>query len=250
MKYNEKQIIEAYLKGTTAKAIAANLGTYNTTIRRILIRNNIRLRSISEVNSCVKAERFIAASEIRDYWLGFLAADGYVGDSTNVVDIICAEKDMLHLQKFAEWLGVPLRKYVHKKFKVLQIVVRFKNANINRYLKDIGITPRKSETLCLNIPLNKDIFRGVLDGDGYVRVVNSHRAVVEIATKSIIFAYQLSYFLKQNDINISSINTRKDGLHLVCLYKKAEVTKLYYLLYTDASIFLERKKDRMTATLL
>lgn len=54
MKYDEQFIIEKYVAGQNAKAIATELGTYNTTIRRILLRNNISLRGVSEVNRIVK----------------------------------------------------------------------------------------------------------------------------------------------------------------------------------------------------
>jgi len=86
-KYNEKEIVTDYLSGNTALSIAERLNTYNTTIRRILIRNKIKLRSNTGIQSFVNPEAFFDNSEQANYWIGFLAADGYIGDKEYAVEI-------------------------------------------------------------------------------------------------------------------------------------------------------------------
>ena len=242
VKYNEKEIVERYLQGETTQRIGITLGTYNTTIRRILKRHKVELRGCSESQTVISSELFTCQSDIRDYWLGFIIADGTIGKIDNLVQIGISDKDEKHLQKYANWLGIPIKSYLHKRFNKNIVRAAFKNKKVRNYLVSIGITPNKSKTIKLGIPLNRDILRGVLDGDGYVRQ-QSNKAIVEIATASIDFAHQIKDYLESENITISSIR-QGSGVYLVSIYKKEEVKKLYTLLYTDAAVFLERKWER------
>jgi hypothetical protein len=241
--YNEKYIIEQYNKGNNTNLIAKELGTYNTTIRRILLRNNITLRNVSEANSKVKFNVFQTENEETFYWFGFLAADGYVGNKENTIGLGLQEKDLDHLIKYSKYIGVDVKSYKNKKFNVIEHKVYFKNKKINSFLKSIGITENKSNTLCLKIPLNFHILRGIIDGDGYVR---KNKPTVEIATNSIDFANQIKEFLNNNNIHCT---VNYNNICIIGIYKKKDVTVLYNELYKDASVFLERKKDRLTALL-
>ena len=50
IKGNEELIIRLYQEGYTQKDIAEQLGIYNTSVRRVLLRNNITIRNNSEIN--------------------------------------------------------------------------------------------------------------------------------------------------------------------------------------------------------
>jgi len=248
-KYNYSEIKTRYLHGETAKSIADSLGTYNTTIRRILLKQGVLLRGNSEVQSRVNPDKFLKQSDIRDYWLGFIIADGHVGSNEFVIEISVAPKDKEHLQKYADWLGISIKCYRHNRFHVDQYRASFKNKAIHKYLVSLGITPRKSKTIKLDISINSHILRGIIDGDGYVRTIDNRRSHVEIASCSPELVEQIVCFLKWNDIDVSSVKTLDNGLMLVCIYAQKQVKKLYTLIYKDASVFLERKRDRFTATL-
>ena len=58
MKYDEQNIIDKYNEGVSPKQIGEMLGTYNTTIRRILIRNGIVPQNCSERRRVVKSIPF------------------------------------------------------------------------------------------------------------------------------------------------------------------------------------------------
>ena len=75
-----EEIIKLYESGVSAKDIATKYGTYNTSIRRVLLRNNIKLRDSSEAQASVKTNPFAEweTKEAAAYWLGYLAADGCV----------------------------------------------------------------------------------------------------------------------------------------------------------------------------
>lgn len=242
-KYNEKEIITRYCEGESAKSIADNLSTYNTTIRRILLRNNIPLRNQSEAQAKTK-NRFIERTPESDYWLGMLVSDGYVGDKEYVIGLGLQDKDFTHLQKYSTFIDVPISSYKHPRFGVVEHRVYFKNKAVNLWLKSIGITERKSSTVCLKVDLNRDILRGILDGDGYIR---KDKLCVEIATQSECLKDNIISYL--NSFEIQPTIHCSGNLFVIGVYKSNDVFKLYNLLYKDTDLFLERKKDRLTATL-
>jgi hypothetical protein len=141
MKYDEKYIIEQYTSGVPAKTIATELGTYNTTIRRILIRNNINLRGVSETLRKVKNNPLSIDDH---YWLGWLATDGCVTNGYVVLEL--QKRDEYIVKAFADYVGCPTYEATYRdKFKSVR--AQFKNPECVDFLRSVGITERKSKTL-------------------------------------------------------------------------------------------------------
>lgn len=228
-------IINQYLLNHNTTEIAKKLNSYNTSIRRILKRNNIKTLNLSESQS-IRGNVFNSNSEESFYWLGFLAADGTIHSKSNRILLGSAEKDEKHLEKYSLFVKSNIKKVFNKRFNIFEIRVQFRNKEIKQYLENIGITSNKSKTLELNIPLNSHMLRGVFDGDGYTR-----KGIFEIATASEKFAKQIVNFLKENEIH-STNRKLKTGLFIVGVYTKSSAKKLFDLFYKDATIFLERKK--------
>ena len=86
-KYNAEYIIQEYKNGRTTKSIAKELGTYNTSIRRFLLRNNIVPRDQSEALKTVKDTVFTCMSEEAQYWIGYIIADGTIGNKDNLITV-------------------------------------------------------------------------------------------------------------------------------------------------------------------
>jgi hypothetical protein len=234
----EKFIVTEYLSGKNQREIANQLNTYNTSIRRVLLRNNIPLISSAERWSN-RDNMFDSMSEESQYWIGFLAADGSIGNNSNVIQLGSAEKDFQHLLKYSKFVNAPIRLIYNKAFDLYEVRVKFCDKAIKEYLIDLGITPQKSMTLKFNMPLNRHILRGIFDGDGYARKEKGH---FEIATASENFKIQISDFLKS--VNIHHTTHKGAGkVYIIGVYKKSECKKLYELFYKNATIFLERKKE-------
>lgn len=259
IKFTEKEetvICSLYKKGNNTVIIANKFNTYNTSIRRVLLRNNIILRTQSEVQSSIKNNPFIdLTSEEVQYWLGFLAADGNVSDPklktkngsrthSYSVDLTTSEKDKEHLYKYATFIGnnIKMKRYLNKKYDTYTHNVRFYNKNIHMYLCSLGIKPRKSKTLKLLIPFTSHIIRGILDGDGCVHSLKNNKLYVEIFTGSEIFFHQLVNYLTSQLINTTGLFKKSFGAVRVCT--QHEVLKLYKLLYSGSSVWLERKRNK------
>lgn len=241
MNYNEKEIVELYRSGKTQKEIAELLGTYNTTIRRILIRNNINLRGNSEVQSSIKENPFknYETDENAAYWLGYLIADGCISDGKGGYRVVInTNKDPEHLQNYADWLSRPLNKYFNKKYNVWEYSVSFCNKQIVEKLIDLGITPKKSLTLG-NHPINTHILRGIFDGDGCV--TQDGRILITTGSKEEVKL--ITYFLSANDIP-TRVYIDKRGNICYNIYISNGL-KFKKLLYNEATIFMHRKKELM-----
>lgn len=241
---DELTIISLYQDGILPEEIAFRFNTYNTTIRRILLRNDIPLISIAERHKVVKDNPFedLSNKEVQ-YWLGYLAADGCVSDRNNWIDVSTVN-DPDHLLKYIAFVGYPLklRAYSNKRYGNSQYSVRFSNGDVHRYLCELGITLRKSLTIKINFDLTWDFVRGVIDGDGYIKYNTDSNIDITIATGSEAFRDQLMQFFKSN--GIQSYSHLNNNIYIVGIYKYTYIEKVFNAMYYDGCICLDRKRDK------
>jgi len=235
--YNENEIIEWYLNGLNTKEIANKLGTYNTTIRRILLRNNIKIRT--KLDMARRYSRINIFEEVLSkeeyYFLGLLITDGCIHNDRITLGL--KESDMSILERFAKFLGdnVKVNHYFHKKHAINQFEVKVRNKIVCNNLKKLANFTNKSSDLELYIPLNFNILRGIIDGDG--STLNQY---IKIFGMSLVFLNQIKSFLLE--YNIESYITRNKTCYQLSVYKQKDVLFLYDKLYYDTDLFLERKK--------
>jgi hypothetical protein len=236
--YPVEKICKDYLEGKNTVELAKEYGTYNTTIRRFLLKAGITPRNVAEVLARGNSNAFDNIND-RDtqYFIGLLSSDGNVSNTDNRILISLHEKDINLLQKYADFIGSYIKKYKNNRYNIYEYYVSVGNVTIANKLKNIGILPNKSKTLKLNIPITWDMLRGIIDGDGYIRLL-SNRSQIEIATASKLFLNQLSEFLVINKIH----HTKRYGdINILGIYKNTEVEKCFKNLYEGANIFMERK---------
>ena len=239
-----KDIINKYLRGMSQKDIGKLYNTYNTSIRRVLLRHNIKLRSNREVQSVVKTDIFKKIDNNVEYLIGILATDGCVLDNNSII-LELQEQDLEFMQKYQKWIKYPVNivTSIYKdKYKCYRI--GFKSLENCNTLKSYGIIPRKTKKLELKIPLTFNILRGIIDGDGSISHTNRGNSLrIEICTASEKFANQIFNFLTTEQFNPTL--TCNNKLYSINLYRKKEIESLYNKLYTsDTYLFLKRKKDK------
>ena len=236
--YPIQKICEDYLNGKNTVELAKEYSTYNTTIRRILLKAGIKPRTIAEV--LANGNSFVfdnLNSRDTQYIIGLLASDGNVSNSDNRILISLHEKDIELLQKYANFVGGYIKRYKNNRYNIYEYYVSISNVTMANKLKSIGILPNKSKTLKISIPITWDMLRGIIDGDGYIRLINK-KSQIEIATASIYFIDQLSEFFVSNNIH----HTKRYGdINILGIYKDKEVEKCFKNLYDGANIFMERK---------
>ena len=107
MKINipQTEIINLYNKGLSPAKIGEICKCSNDTIRRFLKRLGLYQHKNYACRKYTLNEHFFddVDNEIKAYWLGFIAADGYVTDTPRkTVSIQLALKDHNHLQNFLD----------------------------------------------------------------------------------------------------------------------------------------------------
>lgn len=253
----DKEISKMYLEDKLSSIkIAKKLGVSKQTILRRLKKMGITCRTKSIAGrKCSVNENYFSSidNEKKAYWLGFIAADGCVYRKDNgwqsTLEIGLSKKDINHLKKFKE--------DIQSDHKIS--IARFNGVVLSIYSKKIiddlillGITQRKSLTLNppvgLRLNLIRHFIRGYFDGDGYVGITtnNYKNKIYHSLSIEILGTNQLLNFIKKNCEFIKmNIDINKNIPRLRFNSSKIEMIDLIYqYLYTNATCFLERKKEK------
>lgn len=248
MKYSEdkvNRILLLHKQGLNPTEIAKELNTYNTTIRRILLREGLVPRTQSEERAIVKTNPFINLNDEQvQYWLGYIAADGNISKAPRNRVNVATNLDPDHLNKYIDFIGYPIKllKYLNKKYQVWEYSVNFANKEVRDYLVELGLTPNKSLTLKLNFPITWHFLRGLFDGDGCVRKCGNDNVSLDLISASIDFINQIQEFLIKH--NILCLIRKHRNLYFITINRKEYINLIYHLMYDDSSISLDRKREK------
>lgn len=251
----KKSVIENYIEqGISFKEAAKKEGvTYNTFLRwagKYNLKSPIGNHGAKKTSYNYDFFETIDTEE-KAYWLGFIAADGcvYYDSGRMRLQINLKGSDKEHLEKFQKAIGSTYK--ITEKFVKQSPVCQVK-INSNKMCEDLSkynIVPRKSiiyTPVEISEELTHHFIRGFFDGDGWIKDYerknsNSFRVNVGIVGGDNCLDYFKKhlpegfsiYKLKNND-NVKSLES-----------SSREVLKATYdYLYKDATVFLNRKKER------
>ena len=251
----EQKIINLYKSGKSQKEIADLFGTYNTSIRRILLRFGIQLRDNSKVQKLCKHNPFKNNDEYSDYFLGLLLTDGTITktkSSTRNYNIVLSlnEEDKYLVEEFRNWASPK-----SKVSKVLQKInnsymhsISFTNKEAEDWLRRAGNFWRKSYECKIYKKLNWNILRGIFDGDGGFHQNGKHLDFF-ICGASKIFMIQVMNFLNKNGLeaHFRTITKNNKEFYYVELYKISDVINLGLNMYNNPKIYMKRKFNKWLA---
>ena len=266
-KLNKKQIQIAqkeYSKGKSATSIAKKLKKSTSFVIEELNKINIfdKNRKYPHTNRKYKCNHSFFKTintEEKAYWLGFIAADGNIFEKgyTHLLSIGIQTRDKRMLYKFKKSIQSNHPIHDRKRIsingnKVFISTISIQSKEIASDLISNGITPKKSLTINFN-EITKNIqeglqhhfVRGYFDGDGCVSVhKNQLRFSFVSGSKNMIEELQ-KFFEKKCNLNKVKISTSKNNKYFIFKYGgNLNATKIYQLLYSNANIFLKRKKDK------
>lgn len=186
-------------------------------------------------------------SELKAYWLGFLYADGSVGSTDYRIELGLAEKDLHHIEKFKNFIGLDNKICYRSNTKSYRY--SFKDKIFKEILIKQGCTPKKSLTLKFptkeQVPkkLIRHFIRGYFDGDGHFTNTPSCFEAGFIGTEDFIKGVlaNVPEGLKL-DSTIKGVH-RKDGAKRYSFYSYQDVKRFLDFIYKDANIFLDRKYE-------
>lgn len=250
-KEKEQSIISDYKSGLNTVEIAKKWNTYNTSIRRVLVRNGITPRTTKEAHSRVKINPFKENDEYSEYFLGLLLTDGYVGHRGNSSVITLALKDKEMVEQFRDF-ACPrnkVSKVLQKRYNTYMFSFSVRSDLIANWLESKGNFHNKSYECDIYVPITPHILRGIFDGDGYWHHTNNGNTLVwGVCGRSLIFIKKIQSYLEENNITSRLYKYKKKKSNNNYLYylevgKTIDVLKIANLMYSEAHIYLQRKYD-------
>lgn len=192
-------------------------------------------------------------TEEKAYWLGFLMADGNVSQKGHIISLELKIIDAEHLFKFKTFLNSTNN--IKLDFgKLKRCRFNFANKYTFEALSKWGCVPNKSLILQFPYLIPKTLYipfiRGYFDGDGSLTYSYTNKGKTKITvstnfigTKSFLQSLQdilLEYNIKFNEWH----NKHHNEVIMNIDNNKSNSVKLLNLLYSNATIYLERKYQR------
>lgn len=251
----EENILKMYSKGMSQKEIANFYNTFNTSIRRVLLRNGIIPKGNNKIQRLCKHNPFRKNDEYSDYFLGLLLTDGCIsGNKTktsNTINLSLNEEDGYLVESFRDWIS-PNSKVSKVKQKVndsFMYTVNITNIEVEEWLIRKGNFKNKSYNCKIYTPITWNILRGIFDGDGGFHP-NCNHLDFFICGKSRIFLEQIKSFLDKYGFT-TYLKERKNSygtsLFYVEIHKIKDVLTLGEYMYKNAHIFCKRKYEKWLA---
>ena len=186
-------------------------------------------------------------TESKAYILGFIYSDGCLSKNKSEVIIKIHNKDEEILKIIKEELKSDHPIHQVKGYKNKQVCFRFGSKKIYNDLTKIGLSPSKTFSIVfpkLSDNLVRHFIRGYFDGDGCVSKIGKNRKLnlCNIFTASKSFKDSLCEIL-----NFESIEFRlyeRDNGFSINIGKKESVYKFHDFMYSNSTIYLNRKYDK------
>lgn len=185
-------------------------------------------------------------TEEKAYWLGFLYADGSVGSADNRIELGLAEKDVGHIEKFRNFIGIPNKISYRPSTKSYRY--SFRSIPCKTDLIKQGCVPKKS--LILEFPTEQQVpkelirhfIRGYFDGDGWFTNTPDCFQVGIIGTENFIKGFLDSIEIENKSNKIFDVH-REDGAKRYVFGAYQDVLNFLNWIYKDSNIYLDRKYE-------
>lgn len=263
-------VINLVNEGKTVSEIAKQLGRNTSSVSSVVKRFNLTPKKAYE--NTVKDDFFDKIdSEEKAYLLGFFIADGCINKTTDRSKgrfcINQSEDDQEIVEAYKEYLQIPSKIQIidnqsGAKHRKPQWRIRWTSVHMMETMENIyNIHPHKTTDTEFEFPINlipEDLqghfVRGFIDGDGYMgdngQVHNFSVSIVgvsekfltmigDLVSKATGMVYNL-YKSKGKTVDYISLRWSSERVD-----KLEKITDLKNYLYTNATIFLSRKKEKI-----
>jgi hypothetical protein len=229
----ELKVLALYKENLEIKDICERLNVYKD--YPSIVAKKYGVARGSGRKSTINPELFTVGNKNSEYWVGYIIADGNISCINRSNRLSLATIDSEIKDKFISYCSANY----HLQQENLHVMY-FSNKKIVDILVSYGITPKKSLSLKLTIPITTHLLRGIFDGDGSV---HNKKHCCKITTGSLELGEQIVEFLSSNGI-YSKLRSRLGTNHYdVWVERKADFKKFFDLIYLDSDdcIRLNRK---------
>lgn len=199
----DRAIDEYYKTKIPIDTICKTFGVGKATFYRHLPKENRRGYYNQNRQYNFNIQKLIKDSSDKFYWLGFLAADGSVVNNTLIIHLNIIDKKHLELFKV----------FIEANYNVEEILnsqnretskIQINSFELISYLRKYNIIQNKS--LIFSIPVKEipekylfDFLRGLIDGDGCIRINNHQQISLSFCSGSKKCVEQMNEFLGINN---------------------------------------------------
>lgn len=241
----DKFLIENYsnFEGSAEEFAELMNRPYHSVVSRasiLGIKKNIRPVRKSKYSIDINYFKDMDTSE-KNYWYGFLWADGSV--YKNNFEFTLQKRDTYILEEFKKAIASTHLIKSHCKYNTNRFCIS--SMGLIRDLKKLNITERKSYS-DLTPLVNEEFFfsflMGIFDGDG---TVSSGSGALVITT-----SYAIAYWLKYRIENIFDISCKIYAISgsIACrfsIHRQADSLLIYAQMYKNSTFFMKRKLDKV-----
>ena len=254
-------IIKEYYENKSYKDISIKYNFSMRSIPRVLIESgiNTNLKNRYTLNSNYFNN---IDNQNKAYWLGFLHADGFVGDN-KYNNIVLSSIDKEHIIKFGNEIEYTGKYRISKggyENSKNQLVINFSDKTMSKNLRDLGIESNRKlknyKIPNINEEFIPHFIRGYFDGDGSVySYTNTHyhknkSYTYLVRIVSIIgpepFLNEIGSFMPYK---YRIKDSKTDSLKYMEFYISSEFEDIYDYLYKNANIYLLRKYNKFNELL-
>ena len=232
----EKEIVHRFLEGDSCNKLKDKYGFKTAkSVSDILKKNGIDAWG-HYLESCEISKRYkdfslaTVDSPLKAYFLGLMATDGWVNENRRSVSLSLIDEDCIRF--LSESIGCSYASFKKKDVNSQPFHKFEMKGKIYDELTALGITPRKTKNLSLNFDLiDKDLFpylfRGIVDGDGWVRKDGKEFFV---CSASKPFLDSLIPYLYDFGMHGLQVKEKEEGFYLLRSAKKQNlhVLKSFY----------------------
>lgn len=260
----ETEICLYYQSGQTGPKLASMFQVSPSTIEATLKLHGVQSRKHATRNlrhTCDHSFFCYIDTEEKAYWLGYLSADGCISKSNVpregpmlVINLSAIDKEHLVKLKTALQSSHPIKDYTLNYKTPNQKISRFtiSSKQLTDDLIKHGVHPRKTFTLqwpqFLPDNLLPHFTRGFFDGDGcfyiYIKSRRSPSAHFSVTANFVFLQEMQRYLVPKCALTATKLSPQRNSF---CLSYggNLQVARIAHLLYDGATVFLERKYNKI-----
>ena len=244
-------MVQRYNAGEPSESIGALYNITGNTVVERLRRRGTHIRPGGIIPRKIRDDFFENIdSEVKAYFLGLLIADGSIirpktKKCADCLSLTLIQKDEYLLVRLCEELFVENDPVIHRTVGRTTSEIRFSSQILCDSLAKWGVVPNK--TFIAYIPdidpvLMPHLIRGIFDGDG-TAFFTKGRFRFGIYGTYRLCTQMRDYLVQHCGCNNNNVFD-KGTVSFVTWGRPCDIESFYNLIYTDATVWMKRKRDK------
>lgn len=240
--FTKDQIVIDYNNQLTRPQIASKHNISVISVNKILKTKQVLIESRRERTIQFKNKFNDLSNKDVLYWIGFIAADGHVGNDGLTIGL--GKRDLHHLEKFKNFIEGNEHVKIKQNSNNNAVYINIYSKDIVKSLRNVGLSKNKTNDLTIDerFQNSTDFWRGMFDGDGWVMVDKRNQIVVGLCgTQEVVNSFKKwcsQYVDSKSTVKINGGTISNYCYSLSC----NKALAILEILYNEhSSTFLDRK---------